>query len=769
MSERSASASSNASTEVSAQTDSGDEAARQEILASGRLRKAEDFLEASEAGVAVAGPPGGVEQLPDVNVPRPVSRGGRAASGSAAPSRVRVDDLDPQLLRLILKRVATADVRRVCSVCKSWNRVAGDEQLWHLRARLDLNASVRQPWCATWREAYQDALSVRIGDAVEVKDMYGLWVTGRVMARLDPLRMLVYFEGWSDKWLVWIDRERDRERIRPLGTDEGDCPGLGSGGPLGAASFAQKCGAAQARLGAGFSQWPPPAREHGSALPSMYQLTGRPSSGRPGSSRPSSARRGPVAFHTSEVDGSVSVRICDAAKWQRQQQTMSRRAFQSCREIAAATYVADHPETSAASAVAEAAAGEEGGQDDEDVLPDLAGGSSALTLDAQLIQAPAALHHASGGEAAARNPYKVGQVLELRLDGVERSALPELRGASALASACLTGRVMVRLNAELFLLQCEGWRHDGLVWLHAQLDAHRIAPIGPDGPRGVGDDGAMTAGVFERLQFGIMMLLSQGTSYWDAPELLAAQWSEPSETAPAGGHVPPGLHSKSFRDASGLGMGLGFDLASPGSSARTRRRPSAGALSDAPSDCLPVPETVAGAYAAGYRRETLGTAPVLPSESGEGAGEQQQRAVGQAMSPRAPAAGSPTRPTRRGSAGNHPLESGPSGREVLSVAVSGFDEAGGGAGQKRLHDPNRLALYQHSNHGLEIRLQNCEQWRAEQERPPFRSCFQLWGMATARANKASRSRGAGRAQLRSTVKLDRSQPLSAFRSATGGV
>jgi len=227
-----------------------------------------------------------------------------------------------------------------------------------------------------------------------------------------------------------------------------------------------------------------------------------------------------------------------------------------------------------------------------------------------------------------------------------------------------------------------------------------------------------------------MMLLSQGTSYWDAPELLAAQWSEPSEAAPAGGHVPPGLHSKSFRDSSGLGMGLGFDLASPGSSARTQRRPSAGALSDAPSDCLPVPETVAGAYAAGYRRETLGTAPVLPSESGEGAGEQQQRAVGQAMSPRAPAAGSPTRPTRRGSAANHPLESGPSGREALSVAVSGFDGAGGGAGQRRLHDPNRLALYQHSNHGLEIRLANCEQWRAEQERPPFRSCFQLWGKMT---------------------------------------
>ena len=121
----------------------------------------------------------------DVEPPRPVSRAGGSArpasrgasaavvpsaAAAAAPLTVRLNELDDQLLGLILRHIATADVGRVCGVCRAWARVAGDEQLWHLRARLDLNAAARTPWCATWRQTYQDALSVRIGDGVEVRD-----------------------------------------------------------------------------------------------------------------------------------------------------------------------------------------------------------------------------------------------------------------------------------------------------------------------------------------------------------------------------------------------------------------------------------------------------------------------------------------------------------------------------------------------------------------------------------------------------------------------
>jgi hypothetical protein len=70
--------------------------------------------------------------------------------------------------------------------------------------------------------------------------------------------------------------------------------------------------------------------------------------------------------------------------------------------------------------------------------------------------------------------------------------------------------------------------------------------------------------------------------------------------------------------------------------------------------------------------------------------------------------------------------------------------------QRRPHDPSQLSLYQHSSNGpssgasgpsseaasaasvLEVRLTRCEEWRAEQApRAPFRTCYQLWGLACA--------------------------------------
>ena len=265
----------------------------------------------------------------------------------------------------------------------------------------------------------------------------------------------------------------------------------------------------------------------------------------------------------------------------------------------------------------------------------------------------------------------------------------------------------------------------------------------------------MTAMVFERLQFGIMMLLSQGISYWDAPGLLAAQWTDPqqgkqkntsdiSEVAlgrpKTGAHIPPSLHSSTFRASDGVG--LGFELASP--SARLSMSGKAGidlrrgSLADSESsDYMPVPETVAGAFAAGYRREAFG------EEAAE-----EQRAVGKPPMPtppeRDPSAAPEASPRRTGGAGRtlsaadgpswQPEESpttysaGPVGSGQHAAAA-----AARGSGKAKVHDPNRLALYQHesSSYGLEIRLSKSEQWRANQERPAFRTCFQLWGYAKA--------------------------------------
>lgn len=298
---------------------------------------------------------------------------------------------------------------------------------------------------------------------------------------------------------------------------------------------------------------------------------------------------------------------------------------------------------------------------------------------------------------------------------------------------------------------------------HAELDAHRITPLGPEGPRGIGDDGPMTAMVFERLQFGIMMLLSQGISYWDAPGLLAAQWTDPQqgkkntemgEVPPSqvgsGAHIAPSLHSSTFRASDGVG--LGFELASP--SARLSMSGKAGidlrrgSLADSESsDYMPVPETVAGAFAAGYRREALGEEASTAAE---------QRAVGKPPMPtppkRDPNAAPEASPRRTGGAGRMlTAADGPSWQPEESPTYSGGpvgsgrDAAVGRGSKAKVHDPNRLALYQHesSSYGLEIRLAKSEQWRANQERPSFRTCFQMWGYAKAMQLVGSSSSATG--------------------------
>jgi hypothetical protein len=612
-------------------------------------------MSAAARGVMLAG-----GDLP--NVPRPLSRlSGAKPPPAPLPSSMRMDKLDDTLLRLILRHTRVRDMLAVSSVCRSWNRVCADEQLWHRRAYQDLNATARPPWCDSWRAAYRDGVSegALVGDALEVRDMYGLWVTARVVARLDPLRLLCYFEGWSEKWLVWVHRALDRGRLRELGSDEGDCPGLGSGGPLSAEAFQRLCGAVHCRLAKGRSQWPPPSREHhGAHLPAMY---GDGGGGRVGSAGAAprvvggGGRGGggghPSARHAAQVDGSITVTVTDPARLLRLQTLLTRRkGFRTCREVAAERFAqrfarrgggalggtatlalgeqkqaavlggggdgdGDGPEpepepesarakeesgqdpqqeqeqrrwegkevgeagedsfrgeaaaaaaaeSSAAAGVAAAAAGDKQGRGRAAAVgstpsaPPGSGSAAGVRMAAapaleQLLEpllhggaSAGGLHCGSGGRGAAGCPYRVGEVVLLELSGVaEQALLPQMIGdrggrGDVLTRARLTVRVMVVLNEVLFLGQCEGWRQHGLLWLHAELDAHLLTPLGGQGqgtgqsqgqgqgqgqgkagggqggqaaarqaaapeqlgPAGLGPDGPMSAEVFERLQFG---------------------------------------------------------------------------------------------------------------------------------------------------------------------------------------------------------------------------------------------------------------------------
>jgi hypothetical protein len=67
------------------------------------------------------------------------------------------------------------------------------------------------------------------GLCIEVLDTYNIWSVARVLLVLDENHILIWFEGWGDEWLMWLDRRYDLARVRPCGSE---VAGLGKRGPL---------------------------------------------------------------------------------------------------------------------------------------------------------------------------------------------------------------------------------------------------------------------------------------------------------------------------------------------------------------------------------------------------------------------------------------------------------------------------------------------------------------------------------------------------------
>jgi len=120
----------------------------------------------------------------------------------------------------------------------------------------------------------RDACLLRPADCLEVLDpLYQVWATARVVIIVGDL-LLVHFEGYSARWLIWLDRTRDGSSIRPLNRD---CPNIGSQGEHTILSWERICALTHARLrtNGGASVWPAPDDEpchtRWSEWPALYQ------------------------------------------------------------------------------------------------------------------------------------------------------------------------------------------------------------------------------------------------------------------------------------------------------------------------------------------------------------------------------------------------------------------------------------------------------------------------------------------------------------------
>jgi len=399
-----------------------------------------------------------------------------------------------------------AEYGRVCAVSRNWNFLGRNEIVWHARCRLDLNASTVPAWCGSWYECYRDGRALRIGDCLEVRDKHNLWCTARVLAKLDPLRLLVALEGWSEAWQFWIHREADASRIRSLGQMP---PGLGAGGGVDKMALARLCEAAQKKLVGGSSEWVPPPVEGGD-LHAMYLR------GAAGQGQASESPAGSSAQHEATSDGRVRVTVTEA--WKRTQTL--RREFRSSWEIGDRVEGDISPrkdmrmfdQHGVALAVAKPAGSS------------LNAVKSLVRDVAQAATLPAGSPHdrwafrSSATSLPAAHPRSVGDILQVQIAEPPRMSKTASIPVELRRGVWCTARVMCRLDQRRFLVQCEGWRHDGLIWLDAVLDAHRIGELTADrGPCGVGPDGIMQAATLNRLHRGILALMAQGKSRWAVP------------------------------------------------------------------------------------------------------------------------------------------------------------------------------------------------------------------------------------------------------------
>ena len=129
------------------------------------------------------------------------------------------------------------DLASMAAVSRHWRTLISDDFFWERKwmtiPRADphsfdgsLPRGVR-----SYRTAYRQQVQFFLlpGTCLEVLDTYNIWSVARVVLVLDANRFLIWFEGWGDEWLMWLDRRYDLARIRGC---RAEVAGLGKRGPL---------------------------------------------------------------------------------------------------------------------------------------------------------------------------------------------------------------------------------------------------------------------------------------------------------------------------------------------------------------------------------------------------------------------------------------------------------------------------------------------------------------------------------------------------------
>ena len=134
------------------------------------------------------------------------------------------------------------DLARMARVSRHWRTLISDDFFWEQKCS-GCTYACAPPMTVTPSDgslpegvlSYRAAFRRRAmwwslpGLCIEVLDTYNIWSVARVLLVLDENHVLIWFEGWGDEWLMWLDRRYDLARVRPCGSE---VAGLGKRGPI---------------------------------------------------------------------------------------------------------------------------------------------------------------------------------------------------------------------------------------------------------------------------------------------------------------------------------------------------------------------------------------------------------------------------------------------------------------------------------------------------------------------------------------------------------
>ena len=163
------------------------------------------------------------------------------------PDIMLIGDEDQLVMLLFLD---LPDLASMARVSRHWRTLISDDFLWERKYGWSTYACAPPTSVATVDGSLPDGvLSFRAafrrrvqwyalpGMCLEVLDTYNIWSVARVLLVLDENHVLIWFEGWGNEWLMWLDRRYDLARVRPCGSE---VAGLGKRGPLELAAMLEK-------------------------------------------------------------------------------------------------------------------------------------------------------------------------------------------------------------------------------------------------------------------------------------------------------------------------------------------------------------------------------------------------------------------------------------------------------------------------------------------------------------------------------------------------